>query len=110
MPNTPVLAAAIGLPDNSQNEPAFAITEAARMYLLLQTIVDRPPVEGSLATFEITPDLADELAAFGSESEDVEEDDPAEEDGSLEENEQLESDCRLEAYRPVEQKPTRRIR
>lgn len=110
MPNQQIRASAITLPNTNTHEPAFAITDAGRMYLLLQTIIDRLDVEGSKASFELTPEIADELAAFGAEAEDLEDDDPTEEDTPPEVSEQLHTDCRLEPYNPVELKPTRRIR
>lgn len=110
MPNNTVRAAAAGLPNINAHEPAFALTDAGRMYLLLSAIVDRLDIEGSTATFELTPELADELAAFGADREDMEDDDPSEEDVPSEASEQLDTDCRLEPYKPIEMKPTRHIR
>lgn len=45
------------LASNNPAEPAFAVTEAGRMYLLLQTIVDRLHVEGSIAAWRRTTRL-----------------------------------------------------
>ncbi len=65
MPNQPVRASAIALPNT--DEPAFMPTDAGRAYLLLQDIVARLEVDGQTATLELTPALAAELAAFASE-------------------------------------------
>ena len=65
MPST-VPAAAIGLP--FEDDEAFEATEAGRMYLLLEAIVSRLHVEGTTASFELTPALAAELQAFGMEA------------------------------------------
>jgi hypothetical protein len=59
-------------------EPTIAVTDGGRAFLLLRSIIDRLHVEGDTATFTLTPELADELAAFGSESEDLEQDDEPE--------------------------------
>lgn len=63
MPLSTVPAAAQGLPF----EPAYAPPDAGRAYLLLQDIAERLRIDGSTATFELTPALAAELAAFAAE-------------------------------------------
>jgi hypothetical protein len=77
------------------------VTGAGRAYLLLQNIIDCLHVEGGQATFTITPEMADELAAFGSESEDLEDDDPAEESEPDEDGHDYESDVWLRRIRPT---------
>jgi hypothetical protein len=49
---------------------------------LLEPIVSRLHVEGDTATLTPTPEMADDLAAFGAESEDCEEDADAEDSES----------------------------
>jgi hypothetical protein len=72
------------------SEGGFAITDAGRMFLLISAIIH---IEGETATFQITPAIADALAEFGADSEDMEEDDPPEEDDPLEDNHDREADC-----------------
>lgn len=109
MPNQQIRASALALPNANAHEPAFAVTDAGRMYLLLSAIIERLDIEGSTASFELTPEIADELAAFGTDREDLEDDDPTEEDMPPEASEQLDTDCRIEPYKPIEMKPARRI-
>jgi hypothetical protein len=59
----PVLAPAAAPP----TEPSIEVTPGGRAYLLLRSIIDRLHVEGDTATFTLTPEIADELAAFGAE-------------------------------------------
>jgi hypothetical protein len=75
---------------------SITVTDGGRPYLLLMAILDGLDIEGTRASFEITPELADELAAFGSETEDLEEDDPAEESEPDEDGHDAESDVWFE--------------
>jgi hypothetical protein len=59
-------------PAGPADEPEIAVTAGGRAYLLLQAILDGLDIEGDQATFTITPEMADELAAFGAEAEDLE--------------------------------------
>jgi hypothetical protein len=59
MPNQPVPASAIGLP----NEPAFEPTDAGRLYLLLQDIAD--------AAIVLPGEIAAELSALTERQDDV---------------------------------------
>lgn len=59
MPNNTVRAAAIGLPNTNAHEPAFAITDAGRAYLLLQDI--------AATGIALPPDIAAELATFAAQ-------------------------------------------
>jgi hypothetical protein len=65
-------------PESPPTEPGIAVTDGGRAFLLLRSIIDQLHIEGDTASFTLTPELADELAAFGSESEDDEMDDEPE--------------------------------
>ena len=53
--------------------PSVTIAAGRRACLLLQFILDRLDIEGARASFEITHELADQLAAFCAELEDEQE-------------------------------------
>jgi hypothetical protein len=91
--DAPVLASAA---PPAGDEPGIQLTDAGRTFLLLQEIIARLHVEGDQATFTIAPEMADELAAFGSESEDLEDDDPAEESEPDEDSHDAETDVWFE--------------
>jgi hypothetical protein len=85
----PVLAPAAAPPV----ETGLEITQAGRAYLLLMDIITKLHIEGDTASFTLTPEMADDLAAFGSESEDCEEDADAEDSDPAEDGHDHEADC-----------------
>ncbi len=58
MPNNAVRASAIALPNTSPEEPAFAVTDAGHLYLLLEDL--------AAASIELPCEIAAELAALTS--------------------------------------------
>jgi hypothetical protein len=76
----------------ASDPPHINITHAGRAYLLLMDIIGRLHIDGDTATFKVAPFIADELASFGAENEDLEMDDPAEDSDPAESGHDNEAD------------------
>jgi hypothetical protein len=84
---------------------------SALLLMLIPKIHARCDPDGAMDMhIKLDPTEADWFCAWGAANEDWEEDDPAEHDDPEEASEQLESDFRLEAYKPDNMKPARRIK